>query len=107
MTISITMLMMYGYTPEMMDDPLIRTADEAMTLASRLFDLGGTLINIMPMLRHIPYWVPGATGKKLAERTKRLTMEAKRIPMEHVKAALVSIFYMFPRFVFFFEFTTF
>jgi hypothetical protein len=101
MTISITMLMMYGYTPEMMDDPLIRTADEAMTLASRLFDLGGTLINIMPMLRHIPYWVPGATGKKLAERTKRLTMEAKRIPMEHVKAALVSIFYMFPRFVFF------
>jgi hypothetical protein len=81
------MLMMYGYAPESLDDPIIHLADEAATLAATLLQPGGTLINVLPFLRHVPSWVPGATGKKIAEKVRRLTVDTKRIPMEHVIAS--------------------
>jgi hypothetical protein len=85
------MLMMYGYAPESLDDPIIHLADEAATLAATLLQPGGTLINVLPILRHVPSWVPGATGKKIAEKVRRLTVDTKRIPMEHVIASMVSL----------------
>ena len=84
------MLMMYGYAPESLDDPVIHLADEGITLAATLLQPGGTLINVLPILRHVPSWVPGATGKKIAERIRQLTVDSKRIPMERVIAAMVS-----------------
>ena len=84
------MLMMYGYAPETLDDPVLHMAEEAAKLVGHLVALGGTLINVMPILGHIPSWVPGATAKRMAERARFLTEEAKRIPLEHVKTALVS-----------------
>jgi hypothetical protein len=90
MSISIAMLAMYGYAPESLDDPVIHVADEGATLVATLVQPGGTLINVLPILRHIPSWVPGATGKKMAEKARSLTDEMKRIPMERVTAAMVS-----------------
>jgi hypothetical protein len=82
--------MMYGYAPESLDDPIIHIADEGATLGASLIEPGGTLINVLPILRHIPSWFPGATAKRKAEKAKILTDEMKRIPMEHVAAAIVS-----------------
>jgi hypothetical protein len=84
------MLMMYGYAPESLDDPIIHIIDEGTTLGASLLAPGGTLINVLPILRHIPSWVPGATAKKMAEKVRRLTVEMKRIPMAQVTAAMVS-----------------
>jgi hypothetical protein len=84
------MLMMYGYAPETTKDPVIQAADESTRLATTLFDFGGTLINMLPFLYYVPAWVPGAKGKRMIEKVKQLTQDARRIPMEHVKAALVS-----------------
>lgn len=84
------MLMMYGYAPESLDDPIIHIADEGATLGASLLEPGGTLINVLPILRYIPSWVPGATAKKKAERARSLAEEMKRIPMEHVTAAMAS-----------------
>ncbi|PPQ86501.1 hypothetical protein CVT25_008245 [Psilocybe cyanescens] len=44
---------------------------------------GGGLINIFPLLRHIPIWFPGATSRKEAEEVRRLTEEVVRIPTEN------------------------
>ena len=90
MSIAIAMLMMYGYAPDSLDDPVIHIADEGATLGASLIEPGGTLINVLPILRHIPSWVPGATAKKKAERARWLAEEMKRIPMERVAAAMVS-----------------
>lgn len=81
---------MYGYAPESLDDPIIHIADEGATLAASLIEPGGTLINVLPILRYIPSWVPGASAQKIAKKVKWLTEEMKRIPMEHVSAAMVS-----------------
>ena len=67
------MLMMYGYAPESLDDPVIHIADEGTTLGASLVEPGSTFINVLPILRHIPSWVPGATAKKIAEKVRRLT----------------------------------
>jgi hypothetical protein len=90
MSISMAMLMMYGYAPESLDDPIIHIADEGATLGASLLEPGGTLINVLPILRHIPSWVPGATAKKMAEKARWLAEEMKRIPMERVTAAMVG-----------------
>ena len=81
---------MYGYTPENTKDPAIQAADELARLATTLFDFGGTMIKILPFLYYLPAWVPGANGKRMIEKVKQLTQDAKRIPLEHVKAAFVS-----------------
>jgi hypothetical protein len=90
MSISIAMLMMYGYAPESLDDPVIHIAEEGATLGASLLEPGGTLINVLPILRHVPSWIPGATAKKMAEKGRLLVEEMKRIPMERVSAAMVS-----------------
>ena len=82
--------MMYGYAPESLDDPVIHVADEGTRLAASLIAPGATLINVLPILRHIPSWVPWATAKKNAEKVRWLTQEMQRIPMEHVTTAMVS-----------------
>jgi hypothetical protein len=85
------MLMMYGYAPESLDDPIIHLADEAATLAATLLQPGGTLINVLPVLWKIPSWVPGATGKRLAEKVRWMGEEMMRIPsMERMTADMVS-----------------
>jgi len=93
------MLMMYGYAPKTLDYPVIHAADESARLAASLVGPGGTLLNVLPVLRYIPSWVPGASGKKMAERVRLLTEEVKRIPMEHVKVALVCKFHLDLRFL--------
>jgi hypothetical protein len=90
MSISLAMLMMYGYAPESLDDPVIPVANEGITLGASLMEPGATFINVIPILRHIPSWVPGTTAKRLAEKVRWLTEEMKRIPMERVSAAMVS-----------------
>lgn len=90
LSISIAVLMMYGYAPESVDDYVICAADEAVKLMGSLFGVGGTLINVMPFLRHVPSWVPGASGKKQAERIRWLTDEVRRVTLENASVALVS-----------------
>ena len=90
LSISATMLMMYGYAPETVKDPVIQAADESTKLATILFDSGGTLINMFPFLYYIPAWMPGTNGKRMIEKVKQLTRDARRIPIEHVTAAMVS-----------------
>ena len=80
---------MYGYAPESLDDPVIHIAEEGAILGASLIEPGGTFINILPILRHIPSWVPGATAKKIAKKVRWLAEEMKRIPMERVSAAMV------------------
>ena len=82
--------MMYGFAPASLEVPIIHIADEGIQLGASLLEPGGTFINILPFLRHIPAWLPGATAKKMAVRARALAEEMKRIPMDRVRAAMVS-----------------
>ncbi len=84
------MLMMYGFAPASLEDPIIHIADEGIQLGASLMEPGGTFINILPFLRYIPAWLPGATAKKTAIRARALTEEVKHVPLDRVRAATVG-----------------
>ncbi|KAH9480332.1 Cytochrome P450 monooxygenase 98 [Psilocybe cubensis] len=90
LSIGLTMAMMYGYDIKSPHDPVIETAEAATILGGRLMAPGGSLINVFPLLRHVPLWFPGAISRNAAEEVKRLTNEVVRIPTEFVKKSLAD-----------------
>ncbi|KAH9475493.1 Cytochrome P450 monooxygenase COX2 [Psilocybe cubensis] len=90
LSVSLTMNMMYGYDIKSIHDRVIEVAEAGNVIGSRLMAPGGSLINIFPILRHIPPWVPGATSHKEAKEVKDLTAEMMRIPTEFVKKSLAE-----------------
>ncbi|KAF7967529.1 hypothetical protein HWV62_33982 [Athelia sp. TMB] len=60
----------YGY--ELQDingrDPLVDLVDEAIGQFSASTSPGAWLVDVMPVLKYVPEWVPGATFKKLARQ---------------------------------------
>ncbi|PPQ81712.1 hypothetical protein CVT25_013442 [Psilocybe cyanescens] len=82
---SLTISMMYGYEVKSVDEPCVTVADEAIMLGTRLLVPGASLINIIPSLRHVPEWFPGASSRKMAAKIRRMTDEVIRFPLDYVK----------------------
>ena len=80
---------MYGYDVDSLDDPCITNADKSITMGTGLFVPGASLINIFPILAHIPPWFPGASSHKIAAEVRRLTDEVMRFPMDWAKMRMV------------------
>ena len=65
------------------NDPYIKIADEAMSAVAELLIPGSFLVDIIPILKHVPEWFPGAkfhskaaTMRKHAARIRNKTFEA-------------------------------
>ncbi|KAJ3502046.1 hypothetical protein NLJ89_g9063 [Agrocybe chaxingu] len=75
----------HGYEVQEDKDPFVTLADEATEQFSLSTAPGGFLVNLIPALRHVPAWVPGAGFKKTAASwAKTLAMMADG-PHEWVK----------------------
>ncbi|KAF9526512.1 cytochrome P450 [Crepidotus variabilis] len=90
LSVAIPLLIGFGYKPDSVDDPIIEIADQTAAVGFKLLLFGGTLINVFPFLRYVPSWVPGAVGKKLAEKCRSMTREMQRIPVERAKSDLAK-----------------
>ncbi|KAF4844007.1 O-methylsterigmatocystin oxidoreductase [Colletotrichum siamense] len=65
---SVILRVAYGYNPEpFKDDYLIDLAGEAMDQFAQAAVPGAFLVDIFPLLRHIPDWFPGAKFKQTAK----------------------------------------
>ncbi|KDR82227.1 hypothetical protein GALMADRAFT_59888 [Galerina marginata CBS 339.88] len=85
LSISLPMMLMYGYEVKTFEDPCVVAADRSITLGAHLLLPGSSLINVFPVLAYIPKWFPGATSQKIAAEVKKLTDEMERIPMEFAR----------------------
>jgi hypothetical protein len=56
--------MTYGINIRPYDDPLIAIAEEAIEALSDLAIAGPLLVDILPILKYIPAWFPGAEFQK-------------------------------------------
>ncbi|KAH9477965.1 Cytochrome P450 monooxygenase 208 [Psilocybe cubensis] len=90
LSISIPMSSMYGYDAKSTDDPCIVAADETFSLGMELASPGGSLINIIPLLRYVPPWFPGAVSQRKAELSRKLTALMISIPLEFTKTRVVG-----------------
>ncbi|KAH9477562.1 Cytochrome P450 monooxygenase [Psilocybe cubensis] len=88
LAIAIPMASMYGYDVQSPQDPCIIAADKSLNLSIQLIAPGGSLINILPILKHVPAWFPGASSRKAAERVRKLTEDMQQIPLDFVKSQM-------------------
>ncbi|KAH9478084.1 Cytochrome P450 monooxygenase 208 [Psilocybe cubensis] len=81
---------MYGYDAKSTDDPCILAADKTFTLGMELLSPGGSLINLIPLLRFVPPWFPGAISQQKAQEARMLTKKVVSIPLEFTKAQVAE-----------------
>jgi hypothetical protein len=65
------------------NDPYVKAAEEVIEAGNKVFTAGGFLVDIIPILKYVPEWFPGAkfqrkaaTLRKHAERIRNLSFAA-------------------------------
>ena len=86
----------YEYPPGRKDDRFVKLAEDTAAGVTSLFLPESTIINVLPFLRHIPPWVPGATTQKLAANIRETLKGFKNEPFEFLKGEVVSILSVLP-----------
>ncbi len=81
--------MAYGYDVLEDGDPYVEAVGLALDQFSQLSQPGAFVVDIAPVLRHVPSWLPGAGFKKTAELWRNTLMEAVDIPYNFVQQRLV------------------
>ncbi|KAF5368055.1 hypothetical protein D9758_004476 [Tetrapyrgos nigripes] len=79
----------HGYKVLEGEDPLVTLADQATEQFSHSTSPGGFLVNLVPALRHLPDWFPGAGFQKTAREWKATLDEMVDRPFNWVKKEMV------------------
>ena len=73
-----------------MDDRYVALAEQVIADMVKTLQPGATLVDVIPILRFIPPWVPGASTQRLAAKAKKKWIAYKTEPFENVKSNLVN-----------------
>ncbi|KAH8690781.1 cytochrome P450 [Talaromyces proteolyticus] len=82
--------MTYGYSVSDNDDPLLALADQALAEFSKAAMPGAWLVDIIPALKFIPEWMPGAGFKKTARAFRQTTLESTRVGLDFTKKEMAT-----------------
>jgi hypothetical protein len=63
--------MTYSINVRPYNDPYIKIAEEAMEVAAELLIPGAFLVDIIPILKYVPEWFPGATFQSKAATMRK------------------------------------
>ncbi|KAI0643677.1 cytochrome P450 [Trametes meyenii] len=87
---SLTLLVVYGHRVTSNDDPFLTLAEECVDILSNRITSGGGvwLVDVLPFLRYLPSWFPGASFKRNANVWKVKMQELVDRPFESVKARM-------------------
>ncbi|KAF9237425.1 cytochrome P450 [Melanogaster broomeanus] len=81
---AIILKLSHGYSVKDGDDPIAEMADKAMRNFSLVSTPGGFLVDVIPVLRYLPEWFPGAGFQKDAKRWRKLVADTAAMPHEFV-----------------------
>lgn len=79
----------YGIQALPENDPFVNLAEKTMDIVSKEGLPGRWLVDTVPMLKHIPAWMPGATFHSVAEEAKEHLRATADVPFDLVKQAMV------------------
>ncbi|RYC62135.1 hypothetical protein CHU98_g4072 [Xylaria longipes] len=83
---AIILKMVYGYSiGSETSDPLVKLADTAVEQFSIATMPGRWLVDVIPIFRHLPEWMPGAGFKKTAREYRAKMTEMLEAPWEFAK----------------------
>ena len=83
------MQILYGISVQESDDPYISIAEEALDGLAQAGVPGAFLVDLIPILKYVPSWFPGAGFQKKAARWKEAVNAMAEKPFHHVKEQLV------------------
>ncbi|KAL7932811.1 cytochrome P450 [Trichoderma chlorosporum] len=76
----------YGYTIDPWEqDPMVDLGDRALDQFSLAVAPGAWLVDLLPVPRYLPEWIPGVSFKKIAKEWYRTLMETAEMPMKYVR----------------------
>jgi len=87
---AIILYITYGYTVADKNDSYVALADAAVHPMSRAGIFGTYLVDYIPILKHVPSWMPGASFKRQARVWRRLAREVLEGQFNIVKDNMVS-----------------
>jgi hypothetical protein len=91
----------YGISVQESDDPYISIAEEALEGLSTAGVPGAFWVDLLPILKYVPSWFPGASFKKKAARWRAVNHTMAERPFRYVKEQFVQV-YLFNGFKFIF-----
>jgi hypothetical protein len=80
----------YGISTKPSNDPYIHLAEQAIEPAGRAVVPGAYLVDILPFLKRLPEWVPGAGFKKDARMWREMMETYRDGPFEEARSLIVS-----------------
>lgn len=82
----------YGYKiKEEGNDPLVDLADKALSEFSIATTTGAFLVDLLPWLKHVPSWMPGAGFKRIAKEYNKTCDALGEVPLAWVKEQMVCL----------------
>lgn len=79
----------YGIDIQESDDPYISTAEACLQGLAEAGVAGAFLVDLLPFLKHVPSWIPGAGFRKKAAHWKQLNTQLVDKPFDVVKQRIV------------------
>ncbi|KAJ7644946.1 cytochrome P450 [Roridomyces roridus] len=81
----------YGYKiNEQGRDPLVDLADKALAEFSEITRPGAFLVDLMPILKYVPSWLPGAGFKRLAVKYTKSCDDLAEVPLAYVQEQMAK-----------------
>ncbi|KAG6845597.1 hypothetical protein H0H87_006650 [Tephrocybe sp. NHM501043] len=87
---SIILHISYGYKVKEANDPFVKLADKAMEQFSLCTAPGAFLVDVLPILRHVPAWIPGTGFQRKASAWSATLNEMVEHPHNFVKREMAA-----------------
>jgi hypothetical protein len=81
----------YGLDIKETDDPHIKRAETSAESITDVTSSGMYLVDIFPILRHVPSWVPGAAFQKQAKILRKTQEDFRHLPYEETIRNIVRL----------------
>ena len=81
--------MTYSIKVQPYNDPFIKVAEEAIAKAGEVVIAGAFLVDIIPILKYLPKWFPGASFQTKAAILRKHGAMMRNAPFEATKKLMV------------------
>lgn len=81
----------YGIDIQPEDDPYVKASEQGVHPLAAAAVPGAFLVDMLPALKHVPEWVPGAGFQKKAKEWAKLAMTMIDMPFEASKKRIVRV----------------